>query len=290
MVITGGSQGLGRSAAIRFAELGWSVVLSSRSIQRAQSVSAAIRRQVPGARVSGWSLDLSSMPSVRSSAEILLDAAPRIDVLINNAGSPPPQRWTATGDGNEVTMATDHLGHFLLTSLLMPRLIETAQRIGQARVVVVSSRLHKVPFSSTAADLVDDPNLDDTRYRPLLAYRNAKLANVLFAYELDRRVRAAGVRADALCPGFVPLTIASDAVGMQASIYRNVFSRLPFAHTVDEAVDTYVHVATQPSGTGGGFYAESSQARSSRASYRRNLAESLWRTSETLTDLRFNKG
>lgn len=288
ILVTGGSQGLGLAAATRFAARGHRVVLTSRSPERARAVAEQIRAQIGTTDpddITGYALDLSSLHSVRTFAASLRARGAPLHVLMANAAIRPPRRRTLTSDGTEVVFATDHLGHFVLAAELLPLLHAAARDDGDARLVVVTSRLHRpgVVGPSVRLDL-DDPNLS-RGYRPMRAYKNAKLANLLFAYEFERRHGPNGVHANALCPGFVPATIADNASGLQRLAYRHVLTHLPFARPLDEAVDTYEYVAFDPAlrDVGGQFYAEKQPIRSSPDSYDLLLAQRLWTLSENRT-------
>lgn len=288
ILVTGGSQGLGMAAATRFAARGHRVLLTSRSGERARAAAEQVRARVSTTdpqNVVGEALDLSSPSSVRTFAAALRSRGEPLHVLVANAAIRPPPRRTLTGDGVEVVFATDHLGHFALAMDLLPLLHAAARDDGDARLVVVSSRLHRpgVVGPSVRLDL-DDPNLS-RGYRPMRAYKNAKLANLLFTYEFERRHGPNGVHANALCPGFVPATIADNASWLQRLAYRHVLTHLPFARPLDEAVDTYEYVALDPAlrDVGGQFYAEKQPIRSSPDSYDPLLAQRLWVLSENRT-------
>ena len=191
-VITGANTGLGLQTARVLAARGAQVVLACRNPDKAGHAAGQIAAASPGASTSVVRLDLASQPSVRTAAEEIRARFPRLDLLINNAGvmKVPYQR---TGDGFELTLATNHLGPFALTGLLLGRLA------AGARIVTVSSISH-------LAGVIDFGDLQSERhYDPGRAYSQSKLANLLFTYELDRRLRAAGAGAIALAchPGAV---------------------------------------------------------------------------------------
>ena len=178
VVITGATGGLGYHTAFELANHGASVVLAVRGTTKGEETAAKIRDDLPDADVSVLLCDLSSLASVRRAAEAA-GSYDRVDILINNAGvMAPPQRQTE--DGFELQMGTNHLGHFALTGLLMPEL----SRSLAPRVVTVTSAMHRT---------VRGLNLTDPRahgrYRKWTAYSESKLANLLFARELDRRAR-----------------------------------------------------------------------------------------------------
>src|ERR1700735_2706790 len=188
-VITGANSGIGLEAARYLAARGARVVLACRDEGKAQTVAAQIGAEVPGAEADTVALDLSSLQSVRAAAAAIRSRYPRLDLLVNNAGvmMPPLSR---TADGFELQFGTNHLGHFALTGLVLPQVT--------GRVVTVSSDAHK----GGAIDF-DDLNWERKRYRPWRAYGQSKLANLLFASELQRRLTQAGssVKATAAHPG-----------------------------------------------------------------------------------------
>ena len=180
-VITGATGGLGYHTAFELANHGASVVLAVRGTTKGEETAAKIRDDLPDADVSVLLCDLSSLASIRAAADTA-GSYDRVDILINNAGvMAPPQRQTE--DGFELQMGTNHLGHFALTGLLMPEL----SRSPAPRVVTVTSAMHRTVRGLNLAD----PRAHG-RYRKWTAYSESKLANLLFARELDRRARAAG--------------------------------------------------------------------------------------------------
>lgn len=286
VLITGGSRGLGFAAAKKFVQAGFRVVLTSRSETRARDAAETIYRELPGAAVQGLALDLSSLEDVRSFAERFTLQERTLDVLVANAANmPQAKKPEFTENGLERTFATNHLGHFLLVTGLLPSLQGAAEETGEARVVVISSRLHK-PNTMGPEVRFDfgDPNL--TRgYQRVVAYKNSKLANLWFTYELNRRIAGSGITANALCPGFVPATIAADAHGLRRLVFKHVLARLPFARTLAEATDTYLFVATRsPTGVGGMFFAEAREYLPTLESYDEDKAAWLWTLSEQLVD------
>lgn len=285
VLITGGNRGLGFAAAKKLAQHGLRVILTSRSSERANQAAAEIRASVPEADVQGMALDLGSLTDVRAFAAQIAEKEQALHVLIANAAALPAKQRQLSADGYEMTFAANHLGHFLLTNQLLPQLETAVRETGEARVVVISSRLHRPTSLGPKTDFRFD-DLDMTHnYRPMRAYKNSKLANLWFTYELDRRMKGSGITASALCPNFVPETISSEATGMLRLMYRFVFSLLPFARSLDDATNTYLFVATNPllKGVGGNFYGEQHEIASSAESYDHTKAAKLWQVSEALT-------
>ncbi|WP_102126564.1 SDR family NAD(P)-dependent oxidoreductase [Deinococcus planocerae] len=289
VLITGGSRGLGFETARKLAQLGFRVILTSRTQRRADEAAARLRAAVPGADIRGEALDLANFASVHTFAGKVRSRESALHVLVLNAAQMPGARRRLNDQGIETTLAANHLGHFLLTNELRPLLETAARETGEARVLVVSSRLHKAGILGPGARF-DFGNVNLSRaYRPMVAYKNSKLANVWFAYELNRRLAGTGITANALCPNFVPQTISGKAPGLARWFYRGIAPRLPFARSLDEATDTYVYLATSPAmrGVGGRFYGESQAISSSPDSYDEEKARRLWALSEELTDTSF---
>ena len=282
ILITGGGRGLGRATAAKLAADGHRVILVARRPDAAQTAAEEITRRHPGARVEPRSVDLSSLSAVRSFATGALALDEPIDVLFHVAGvmqTSPTRRLT--GDGYEETLAVNVLAPFLLTHLLLPAL----ERSPSARVVTVSSRLHLPGSRGAPVDFdFDDPQLEHG-YHPERAYKNSKLAVLWFTYELQRRLPPRPISANAVCPGFVPATVAASTHGPMRFAMRHVLPRMPFATSVDAASDALVFMALDPSleGVGGRFYGEQHAIESSPESYERDRARRLWELAADLT-------
>lgn len=192
-VVTGASGGLGAEAARALASIGVEVILTARDLPKAEGVAAGIRSSTGNDKVSVMELSLDSQESVRAFAEQFLAKYDSLNILLNNAGvmACPLQRTT---EGYEYQFATNHLGHFLLTCLLLPAIKKGAP----SRIINVSSGGHRF-----APVDFDDIQFDKREYDSFVSYGQAKSANVLFAVELDRRLKDAGVRSNALHPGAI---------------------------------------------------------------------------------------
>ena len=208
-VVTGSTSGLGREVALELARHGARVVLAARNPDKLDDTEAAVRREVPDADLDRLVVDLADLDSVRK-ATADADRLGRVDVLVNNAGvMATPYRRTV--DGLELQMATNHFGPFLLTGLLLPRLVAS----GSGRVVTVSSNGHRMARSAP----LGDPHAAPPRYQRWPVYARTKLANLLFTYELDRRLRGAGlpVTAVAAHPGYSATHLLSWGQTLQSS-------------------------------------------------------------------------
>jgi NAD(P)-dependent dehydrogenase (short-subunit alcohol dehydrogenase family) len=286
-VITGANSGIGFEAAKVLAERGATVVLACRDLRKATEAAGRIADLVPGATVDVVLLDLASLASVRQAAEQIRSRYPHIDLLINNAGLMMPP-YGRTEDGFELQIGTNHLGHFALTGLLLDRLLATPG----SRVVTVSSFGHR----SGRIDLED---LDFSRraYRPTAAYGQSKLANLLFTYELQRRLAAAGARtiAVALHPGAVPTELQRHTSGAMRVAGNLLMNWLGQRDAAMGALAT-LRAATDPDARGGEYYGPDgflgwsgypAVAESSARSHDTGMQRRLWAESETLTEVSY---
>jgi retinol dehydrogenase-14 len=273
VLITGGTGGIGRATATGLAAIGARVAITGRDRRRADEAAADIRA-AGGPAVDVFVADMSSQAEVRRLADEVLQVLPRLDVLVNNVGGFWNSRRVTT-DGLEHTFALNHLAPFLLTHLLADRLRQSAP----ARVVTVSSdaqRLGRIDFD----DLQGERSWSGQR-----AYNQSKLANVLFTYELARRLRGTGVTANALHPGVVLTAFGAEDPGR---IQRLI---MPFARWVmkspDEGARTSIHLASAPEleGVTGQFFADCRPRRSSKRSYDDAAAARLWDVSLELTGI-----
>lgn len=193
ILVTGASAGLGRETTRALAAKGAHVIMAVRDMAKGEAAAATIREAVPSAGLELRTLDLASLASVRAFAAGFLADHDRLSVLIANAGVMACPSGT-TADGFETQLGTNHLGHFLLTTLLTPALLAGAP----SRVVVLTSSGHR--FSDVD---MDDPSFERTPYDPWAAYGRSKTANALFALGVDGRLASSGVRAWSVHPGWI---------------------------------------------------------------------------------------
>lgn len=289
-VVTGANSGLGLAAARGLAAAGAQVVLACRDTGKGEEAAQAIRARAPGAPVIVEPLDLASLDSVRACAERLVSGCESVDLLINNAGVMAPRGRRRTADGFELQFGTNHLGHFALTGLLLPRL----QGRKGARVVTVSSTAHRFGW------LRFDDLQCERRYSRWLAYGQSKLANLLFARELDRRLRAAGspVASLAAHPGYAATNLQSAAPPAFDRAVFAVTNRL-LAQSPEMGALPELYAATRPNLDGGLFvgpdgFDEQRGYPKVVAPNRRGrdtaAAERLWRVSEELTGVEYDFG
>ncbi|RYP65961.1 hypothetical protein DL770_008895 [Monosporascus sp. CRB-9-2] len=225
-VITGpGARSVGGYTALALAKAGPAhLVLVSRNPATVQPVLDEIKATAPNVKASFVRCDLSDQDSVRGAAARILEVAPAIDVLINNAGIVGDKEYTVDRRGNEMTLSANHVGHFLLTNLLAPALLSAAATAaaGEARVVNITSAGHRMsPFR------FDDYNFSGGRtYHPLMAYGQSKTANILFSAGLTARLRARGVTSTAVHPGTILQTGIWDGLNVAPGEFEAALSDL----------------------------------------------------------------
>jgi NAD(P)-dependent dehydrogenase (short-subunit alcohol dehydrogenase family) len=272
-VVTGANSGLGASTARELAAHGGTVIMACRNVGKAERVAATI-----GHDTTVRPLDLSDLASVRAFAE----SVDSLDVLVNNAGvmALPLGR---TKDGFETQFGTNHLGHFALTGLLLPKIRD--------RVVTLSSEAHRIGRINLA-----DPNWEHRRYSRWRAYGQSKLANLMFAYELQRRLTASGSPVISLAahPGYANTDLQSHTQSIQDQIMA--IGNRYFAQSADMGALPSLYAATAPDAVGGAFYGPDGFAEqrgyprrvsSTRASRDEVVARALWQRSEDLTGVSF---
>jgi NAD(P)-dependent dehydrogenase (short-subunit alcohol dehydrogenase family) len=272
-LVTGGNSGIGKETAVGLARLHATVAIVSRDRTKGEVAVSEIRRKSENENVNLLVTDLSSMNSVRRLALAFLEKYSKLNVLINNAGIYLPRR-VVTVDGYETVFATNHLGHFLLTNLLLDRLKASAP----SRIINVTSDAHK------GAEIDFEDLMGEKKFSQFKAYGQSKLANVLFTYELARRLVGTGVTVNCLHPGAVRTGFGKDAGGMMAIIVRLVG---PFMMSPEKASKALVYMASSSDleGVTGKHFAKGKEEESSRESYDEVAAGRLWLASEELTKL-----
>ncbi|MCD2110207.1 SDR family NAD(P)-dependent oxidoreductase [Rhodococcus rhodochrous] len=275
VVVTGATSGVGEATARALGAAGATVVLTGRNVDRGKRIADEI-----GPRAEMMSLDLADLSAIRAFADAFADR--RIDILVNNAGvMAVPLRRTA--DGFEMQMGTNHLGHFALTGLLLPRIT--------GRVVTVSSAAHLIG----RIDL-DDLNWERRPYNRAAAYAQSKLANLLFALELERRLAAvrSPLRAVAAHPGYAATEVGSHTGTWFDRLFG--FGKTILQRTPDQGAESVVLAASDP-GIAGGYigprfllYGAPGVAGVGRRARDRETATRLWELSEKLTGVHVEIG
>ena len=285
-VVTGANTGIGFVTAKVLAERGASVVLAVRDVDKGKQAAARIAETAPGAQVAVRRLDLTSLDSVRTAADELRAEHPRIDLLINNAGVMYPPKST-TRDGFELQLGTNHLGHFALTGLLLDRLLPVAG----SRVVTVSSVGHRI---RAEIDL-EDPQWERRPYNRVGAYGQSKLANLMFTYELQRRLADQGSTiAAAAHPGISTTELMRNspaALRIGFVVVSPLISQPP-----ERGALPTLRAATDPGVRGGEYYGPHGfsefkgypvRVESSEQSHDAAVQRQLWAASEELTGVTF---
>ena len=290
VVVTGANTGIGYEAARAFADRGAHVVMACRSLERGEAARDELLDGIPDGDVSVRELDLADLASVRSFAETI---DYELHVLCNNAGVMAiPRRETA--DGFEYQFGVNHLGHFALTGLLIERLAHTQ---GESRIVTQSSGVHE-------RGRIDFDDLQhERRYDKWSAYAQSKLANVLFAYELDRRLRANGiadVTSVACHPGYADTDLqrrGPEAMGSTVRLWAMKLANALLAQSPHQGALPMLYAATVDEVEGGDYIGPGGfmnmrgspeKQRSSGRSYDEATADRLWTVSEQLTDINYD--
>ncbi len=265
-VVTGANTGVGLETARAFLHRGARVFLACRNRAKAEAAAAELRADTGREAVELVDLDLAERASIEAAAEALRERADRIDILVNNAGLYAGDR-RLTAEGFEMSFGVNHLGHFLFTWRLLDRLGEGS------RVVVLASEAHRLCRGLDWEDL----HWERRRYRAMPAYAASKLANILFARELARRLEGEGVVVHAVHPGIVASRFGQDGDGGWLMDWGYRLGR-PFMLTPAQGARTSVHVATsaEAGGTTGLYWRSSRPATPSRAARDDAAARRLW--------------
>ena len=269
VMVTGATDGIGLVTARAMAEQGARVLLVGRNEQKGQRALRTIRQAANRAEIVFHRADLSRLSEIRRLATIVAETEPQLDVLVNNAGGIFSERQE-TADGFERTFALNHLNYFLLTNLLLEKL----RAAPEGRVVNVASRAH------VGGEMQFD-DLQMTRgYKGWRAYRQSKLANILFTRELAKRLEGSTVTANCLHPGFVRTRFGGDNPTIFRAAVRLAMAAM--AISVEEGAKTPIFLASSPEveGRSGGYYVKNKEVQPSSAAQDDRAAERLWQISE----------
>ena len=271
ILITGATSGIGKATALGLAETGASVVLLGRNAQKGARAMEEIKARTGSGKLDFLKADLLSMADVRRAAQTFKERHPRLDVLVNNAGA-VFNRFEKTADGFERTFALNHLAPFLLTNLLL----DVMKHDAPARIVTVSSIAHRngrIDF----ADLQGEQSFSGLR-----SYADTKLMNVLFTYQLAKRLEQTGITANCLHPGVVASDFGDEAGGIVRALAWVV--KKTVAISPEQGAKTSIYLASSPdvAAISGKYFVDCHERRSTKVSYDRRLQERLWDASERL--------
>jgi len=279
VIVTGSTNGIGEVTALELARKGAEVVLISRSQGKLENTVSKIKSETGNDNVSYIQADLSSMADIRKAAEQFLQSHNRLDVLVNNAGAFFSDRKQSV-DGNEMTMALNHLNYFLLTHLLLDTLKQTASENGEARIVNVSSSAHR------GGNINFDDFQAENGYSGFGRYSESKLMNVLFTYDLARRLEGTNVTANVLHPGFVNTGFGMNNNGL-VKIALDLIQKL-VALSPEKGAETNIYLASSPDvkGVSGKYWDNKQEKESNSASHNLETQKRLWELSEELTGIK----
>src|ERR1700683_3091639 len=278
VVVTGGNSGIGFETAAALAAIGARVLVTARNADQGRAAVGAIgQRAGGGGQVQLVVFDLSDLDSVRRGAAEVLEQAPRLDVLINNAGLVLTER-AQTVDGFEATFAINHLGPFLFTNLLLDRIRESAP----SRIVNVASTAH----SAARKGIPFDDLQSERRYRGMRVYGQSKLANMLFTIELARRLQGGDVTANSLHPGTVRTGYGADG-DARGLLAIGIKIAAPFFLSPAKGARTSVYLASSPevAGVSGEYFVKCKPRRPRKQAQNADAARRLWQVSEQLVGL-----
>lgn len=282
-IITGATSGIGAETARVLAKRGAKLVLPARSRKAAEDTKARILSEFPDSKIILMSLDLSSFSSVKSFVSEFESLSLPINLLINNAGRFSHEH-AITEDGIEMSFATNYLGHFLLTELLLEKMIVTAKSTGvQGRIVNVSSSIHGW-FSGDLIRYLGIITRDKSQYDPTRAYALSKLANVLHTKELSLKLKQmeANVTVNCVHPGIVRTRLTRDREGILTDLAFLLASKL--LKTIPQAAATTCYVATHPKlvNVSGKYFSDCNEASTSKLGSNSNEAARLWSASQLM--------
>jgi NAD(P)-dependent dehydrogenase (short-subunit alcohol dehydrogenase family) len=265
VLVTGANQGIGKATAIALAEQGANVVILSRNPEKGRAALHDVEAASRGGKAELLVADYASLADVRRAAVEFRASHKRLDVLVNNAGLIVPERH-ATRDGLEETFQVNHVAPFLLTT----ELLDLIKASAPARIVNVSSEAHR-----HATMHWEDLQFASTRYKSFRAYGQSKLANVLFTYELARRLEGTGVTANVLHPGVVASGFGQTYSGALSFV---IGLAKPFMLTNEQGARTSVYVASSPEveGVTGKYFSKCRAIRSNAVSYDEASQRKLW--------------
>jgi len=274
VIITGATSGMGLATAVSLAGMGATLGLICRNKDKAEIAIKNIKEKTRNNKIELFVADLSSVNEIKRIAEEIKNVFPRIDVLINNAGAINKER-TLTVDGYENTFATNHLAYFLLTDLLLGNLKASPK----ARIVSVASQ----------AARIGEINFEDLqfekKYSSWKAYAQSKLANIMFTYELARRLEGSNITANCLHPGMVKTNFGKELKGVAGFLFGKMTALL---RTAEKGAETIIWLASSKDveSISGKYFKDMKEIKSNKLSYNNELQEKLWEVSNKLCALK----
>ncbi len=280
VLITGATNGIGKSAALELAKMGAEVIIMGRNEIKTRRVLNELKIASGSAQMDMLLADLSSIEQVRRVAAEFRAQYDRLDVLLNNAGAVFTE-YKPSADGLEMTFALNHISYFLLTHLLLDELKKTAQTQGEARIINVSSSAHTGARRGVRLEGLRDASA----FGSLRAYGESKLANVLFTYDLARRLEGTGVTVNAVHPGLV-----ATGFGHNTSVFWRVLIKVLqrlIARSPEKGAETLVYLASSPDvqGISGKYWQDKKQTASSDISHDLEQQRRLWEFSADITGM-----
>lgn len=283
-IVTGANAGLGYEIALGLAEKGATVVMACRSLDRGQRAAAEIGKSAPSAKPELMALDLASLDSIKAFTQTFKENHDRLDVLVNNGGLIGCEK-SRTADGFEAQFGVNHLGHFALTGLLLDSLLNTPD----SRVVTVGSRMH------ADAEIAWDDLMSEQSYDRWEAYKQSKLANLMFDFELARRLETSkkSTRAIGVHPGLAKTNWADNNLDGAMKLIAKLMSAFSY-QSAEMAALPPLFAATAPEAKNGGYYGPQHdtkgypvEVRAADRAYAETNAQKLWALSEKLTGVTF---
>lgn len=278
VVITGANTGIGKETAIDLAKRGGKIYIACRDLKKSGNALEEIREKAQSFKAFLLELDLASIKSIRNFSEQFHKTENKLHILINNAGVMACPR-SYTKDGFEMQMGTNHLGHFMLTNLLLDLLKASAP----SRIVVVSSSGHKI------SDLNKDDLMNKKSYNKIKVYGQSKLANILFARHLSKKLNGTRVTVNSCHPGIVQTELGRHMKSWLRPIYRKVL--MPLYKTPFEGAQTQIRLAVDPEleNVTGKYFADCAEAKTSKSACDDETAAWLWTQSTQLVHEKFKE-
>lgn len=274
-IVTGSNSGIGKVTALEIAKMGATVIMVARSKEKGEKALEEVKSLSGNKNIELMLCDSASQQSIRDFVEQFKAKYKNLHILVNNAGAAIPEKHL-TKEGLESTFASNHLGYFLLTNLLLDLLKASAP----ARIVNVASDGHKMGHID-----FDDLNYEHKKYNSTQAYCNSKLANVIFNKELAKKLKGTNVTANSLHPGVINSNFSAGANGIMKAFLK-IFK--PFLMTVEKGAETQIYLATSPDveGVTGEYFTKKRIASTTREAKDENIAKRLWEVSEKMVSIK----